>query len=488
MLNKEKWPAGQLYGQQQQTERLDALKILQEYKCRLLIATDLAARGIDASNVDLVINFETPCNWETYLHRIGRAGRFGSYGLAITILSEGLEHNNFKSLIESLNLPFLVKDFWSNSPFCINNNTILEENDTPNKDKLDSDNISKPSEEVDYTKLWDALTGDEKRTEVESFDNLCESFTEPVNKIDLFNVLLQSFKQSEENAISENVNFSQLDLLNLPDKSHNIQELHKEKSKSLVNKTEMEAFLKHNGKSQTGTDCGKVILNNKHHYNIHSTLKDNLNSRNSLTKSSKINTPVTNHNGSNGTNSCDPDNGSNYELEAEIMSQALCDLKLPTPFSSSKERNPQNNNLTHTFNVNEVNTQVRKRDRHHNKSKLCTIVKTNKEFNPENRNKHTVTEVSNDSDEENYCTKLDLTKSRPRYCNHTSRILNEEMQLPSTSKYKNKSNKTKTHQSQNIYEYQNTKKDKKYMEWYNSLKVNVRQIEQMIYLNELSKL
>ncbi|KPI97333.1 putative ATP-dependent RNA helicase DDX20 [Papilio xuthus] len=211
MLNKEKWPAGQLYGQQQQIERLDALKILQEYKCRLLIATDLAARGIDASNVDLVINFETPCNWETYLHRIGRAGRFGSYGLAITILSEGAEHNNFKSLIESLKLPFLLKDFWSSTPFCIK--TVPEQCDTPDTDNPDLNNkiVSKAIEDVKYTKLWETLNSNGKSTEVESFGNLCESFTEPDNKIDLFNDLIQSFKQNEVNTDSESVNFTAIE-------------------------------------------------------------------------------------------------------------------------------------------------------------------------------------------------------------------------------------------------------------------------------------
>ncbi|WP_337233215.1 helicase-related protein, partial [Vibrio cholerae] len=51
LLVRAKWTAEQLYGNQEQTERLDALKTLQEYKCRILIATDLAARGIDATNV-----------------------------------------------------------------------------------------------------------------------------------------------------------------------------------------------------------------------------------------------------------------------------------------------------------------------------------------------------------------------------------------------------------------------------------------------------
>ncbi|KAL4711992.1 hypothetical protein ACJJTC_003659 [Scirpophaga incertulas] len=64
LLTKHKWPVEQLYGQQDQSDRLEALKTLQNYKCRILICSDLAARGIDASNVDLVINFEPPYEWQ----------------------------------------------------------------------------------------------------------------------------------------------------------------------------------------------------------------------------------------------------------------------------------------------------------------------------------------------------------------------------------------------------------------------------------------
>ena len=48
---------------------------LRDIYCRVLISTDLTSRGIDAQNVDMVINMDVPHDWETYLHRIGRAGR-----------------------------------------------------------------------------------------------------------------------------------------------------------------------------------------------------------------------------------------------------------------------------------------------------------------------------------------------------------------------------------------------------------------------------
>jgi superfamily II DNA/RNA helicase len=59
---------------------------LQEFRngaSRVLITTDLLARGIDVQHVSIVINFDLPKNLENYLHRIGRSGRFGRKGLAI---------------------------------------------------------------------------------------------------------------------------------------------------------------------------------------------------------------------------------------------------------------------------------------------------------------------------------------------------------------------------------------------------------------------
>lgn len=125
MLKKEKWPAEHLYGQQDQTHRLHALKTLQEYGCRILVATDLAARGIDASNVDLVINFEPPLEWQTYLHRIGRAGRFGSYGTAVTILSEGKEENKFKTMLEEIRGSINLKKLWDGEIFVADVNSNI---------------------------------------------------------------------------------------------------------------------------------------------------------------------------------------------------------------------------------------------------------------------------------------------------------------------------------------------------------------------------
>lgn len=71
------WPVLFLAGTMDQRDRLRALNSLKQFSCRVLITTDLSARGIDAANVNLVINMEVPWEGSTYMHRIGRSGRFG---------------------------------------------------------------------------------------------------------------------------------------------------------------------------------------------------------------------------------------------------------------------------------------------------------------------------------------------------------------------------------------------------------------------------
>jgi translation initiation factor 4A len=64
--------------------------IMREFRTgssRVLITTDLLARGIDVQQVSLVINFDLPANRENYIHRIGRGGRFGRKGVAINFLT-----------------------------------------------------------------------------------------------------------------------------------------------------------------------------------------------------------------------------------------------------------------------------------------------------------------------------------------------------------------------------------------------------------------
>jgi superfamily II DNA/RNA helicase len=79
-------PSVAIHGNKNQSQRQRALKQFKDERVRVLVATDVAARGLDIPNVSHVINFDTPQNYEDYVHRIGRTGRAGASGKAHTFI------------------------------------------------------------------------------------------------------------------------------------------------------------------------------------------------------------------------------------------------------------------------------------------------------------------------------------------------------------------------------------------------------------------
>ena len=77
-----------LHGDKSQDERLKALDSFKKGEVDLLVCTDVAARGLDIKDVPAVFNFDVPFNAEDYVHRIGRTGRAGAEGLAVTFVSK----------------------------------------------------------------------------------------------------------------------------------------------------------------------------------------------------------------------------------------------------------------------------------------------------------------------------------------------------------------------------------------------------------------
>jgi len=77
-----------IHGDKSQGMRMEALKNFKSKKISVLVATDVAARGIDIINLPHVINFELPLNNEDYIHRIGRTGRAGKEGMALSLICE----------------------------------------------------------------------------------------------------------------------------------------------------------------------------------------------------------------------------------------------------------------------------------------------------------------------------------------------------------------------------------------------------------------
>ncbi len=86
-LNKSGIEVASIHGGKRQRQREDALNSFRQGKVRILVATDIAARGIDVSQVAHVINYDLPQAPEDYVHRIGRTGRAGNSGVALTLIT-----------------------------------------------------------------------------------------------------------------------------------------------------------------------------------------------------------------------------------------------------------------------------------------------------------------------------------------------------------------------------------------------------------------
>jgi superfamily II DNA/RNA helicase len=86
MLEKDGINADAIHGDKSQQERMKALDAFKEGKITALVATDVAARGLDIDQLPLVVNYELPPNAEDYVHRIGRTGRAGASGEAISLV------------------------------------------------------------------------------------------------------------------------------------------------------------------------------------------------------------------------------------------------------------------------------------------------------------------------------------------------------------------------------------------------------------------
>ena len=91
-LVRQGFAAGALHGDMRQRERNSTLQHLRDGRMRVLVATDVAARGIDIPGITHVINFDAPRQAEDYVHRIGRTGRAGRTGIALTLLSHREKH------------------------------------------------------------------------------------------------------------------------------------------------------------------------------------------------------------------------------------------------------------------------------------------------------------------------------------------------------------------------------------------------------------
>lgn len=91
-MTKENFPVSKIHSKLTQEERVEAHNKLKKGDTRVLISTDLFSRGIDVQQVSYVINYDIPKNVNTYLHRIGRSGRWGRKGVAINFVTKYDKH------------------------------------------------------------------------------------------------------------------------------------------------------------------------------------------------------------------------------------------------------------------------------------------------------------------------------------------------------------------------------------------------------------
>jgi len=105
-----------IHGDMTQSQRIEHLNSFKTNQTKVLVATDVAARGLDIPDLPLVINYTLPFNAEDYVHRIGRTGRAGKNGKAISLYST--KDNKFKDAIEAL----IGKDIIEHKNLCTNEN------------------------------------------------------------------------------------------------------------------------------------------------------------------------------------------------------------------------------------------------------------------------------------------------------------------------------------------------------------------------------
>ncbi|NDD57425.1 MAG: hypothetical protein EBZ44_06915, partial [Verrucomicrobia bacterium] len=96
-LEKERVPVATLHANRSQNQRLRALQDFKSGRVRVLVATDIAARGIDVEGISHVINYDFPRHPEDYVHRIGRTGRAQAVGEAISFLAPD-DHAHLRTL------------------------------------------------------------------------------------------------------------------------------------------------------------------------------------------------------------------------------------------------------------------------------------------------------------------------------------------------------------------------------------------------------
>ena len=100
ILTKNCFPSIAIHADLPQEERIRKFDTFKEFKSRIMVATELYGRGVDFLKVNTVINYDMSIDAEAYVHRVGRAGRFGTKGITITFLASDEDQKVFDELLK----------------------------------------------------------------------------------------------------------------------------------------------------------------------------------------------------------------------------------------------------------------------------------------------------------------------------------------------------------------------------------------------------
>merc|ERR1712188_45796 len=100
LLTECNFPSIAIHSGLSQEERINRDKQFKEFQKRIMVSTDLFGRGIDIERVNIVINYDMPDESDSYLHRVGRAGRFGTKGLAVSFVATDEDQEVLKKVQE----------------------------------------------------------------------------------------------------------------------------------------------------------------------------------------------------------------------------------------------------------------------------------------------------------------------------------------------------------------------------------------------------
>ena len=149
-LTKQGVTCAAIHGDKSQTSRQGVLDEFKNQEISILVATDIAARGIDIDNLPYVINFDLPNISETYVHRIGRTGRAGNSGIALSFC--GKDERVYLTEIERL-IRMKVKEV-KDHPYPWNNEPSKEDAKPDLRNKKKKDNSRKSAASKKNKKRW----------------------------------------------------------------------------------------------------------------------------------------------------------------------------------------------------------------------------------------------------------------------------------------------------------------------------------------------